>query len=97
MTYRFAGQREINTGHGFVLTRATHAEIAERRSQRIESPFERHLFMDTYGRYREVALSLAHKPMDLETVCTELTKHSAAMEAAMIEALASLRAEGHQL
>lgn len=89
--------RVINTGKGIARTNLSPAEIAGRRADRIGSLSDQNLYMDTFARVRKVAPSLAHVPLDLEMICVELTRHSATMEAAMIEALASLRAEGVRL
>ena len=86
--------REINTGRGICLTDLTPAEIAVVRSRRIESLVDRYLFIDTFDRIRHVADVLLHLPLELELICVELTRDSTVTQAAMIEALASLRAEG---
>lgn len=70
--------------------------IAVDRSRSIDSHVDQLLYMRTFDRVRGVAPALAATPLDLETVC-DMTRHSSVMEAAMIEALASLRAEGVRL
>lgn len=89
--------RTIHTGRGVSRTSSTPAEIAKVRANRLYSFADRQLFMDTFARVRQVAPALAHLPLDLELICVELTRNSSVMEAAMIESLASLRAEGIRL
>lgn len=86
--------RTIRLGRGFAQTTMTPAAIASLRSWKSEDP---ELFMRTFAGVRKVAAPLSAMPLDLETICTEFTRHSATMEAAMIEGLASLRAEGVEL
>lgn len=86
--------RTIQTGRGVACTELAPADIAGRRSMLLDSFAERNLFRATFARVRTIAPPMAHLPLDLEMVCTEFTRHSSVMEAAMIEALASLRAEG---
>lgn len=88
--------RTIHTGNGIVRTSRTPGEIARGRAQRFD-PVDRRLFIDTFDRFRLVAPQLAALPFELDSMCAELTRHSAVMKAAMIEALASLRAEGVKL
>lgn len=89
--------RTIHTGRGISQTSRSVADIAADRAARLDSFSDRRLFLDTFDRVRQVAPALAHLPLDLELICVELTRHSSVMEAAMIEALASLRAEGVRL
>ena len=89
--------RTIDTGHGPSYTARTSAEIAEVRAGRCRTYTDRVLFMDTYHRVRLIAEALAQQPEDLEMICIECTRHSPVMFAAMIEALAGLRAEGVRL
>jgi hypothetical protein len=84
--------REINTGRGISRTSLTPFEIALVRSRRIDSLSGQGLFQDTFSRVRKVALDVP----DLE-VLWQLCRWDTVMEAAYIEALASLRAEGHRL
>lgn len=86
--------RTIRLGRGFAQTTMTPAAIASLRSWKSEDP---ELFLRTFANVRKVGASLSRLPMDLEMICTEFTRHSATMEAAMIEGLASLRAEGVKL
>lgn len=88
--------REIltGTGRGIYLTDLMPEEITEVRSSRIESVVERVVFMDTFNQLRSIIPHLVSRPMDLEFICVELTRHSHVMYAAMVEALASIRAEG---
>lgn len=88
--------RTIQTGNGIVRTSRTPGEIAWGRAQRLDAA-DRRLFMDTFDRFRLVVPQLAALPFELDSMCEELTRHSAVMKAAMIEALASLRAEGIKL
>lgn len=71
-------------------------DIAVSRSLLLDSHADRALYLRTFGRVRKVAPALAATPLDLETAC-DMTLNSSVMEAAMIEALASLRAEGIRL
>lgn len=89
--------RSINTGRGVSQTSLSVADIAAARAERLDVWADRVLFLSTFDRVRQVAPKLAHLPLDLELICVELTRHSSVMEAAMIEALASLRAEGVRL
>lgn len=91
------GARSISIGRYRVWTRKSVSEIAAARAARLDRWMDERLFLSTFDRVRKVAPALAHLPLDLEAVCTEFTQHSAVMEAAMIEALASLRAEGMRL
>ena len=75
---------------------ASPKDIVVSRSLLLDSYADRALYLRTFDRVRKVAPSLAATPMDLETVC-DMTLNSSVMEAAMIEALASLRAEGRLL
>jgi hypothetical protein len=89
--------RSINTGRGISQTSRSVADIAADRASRLDSWGDQQLFLSTFDRVRQVAPKLAHIPLDLELICVELTRNSSVMEAAMIEALASLRAEGVRL
>ena len=75
---------------------ATAAELAAVRAGKMDRAADRALYLRTFDRVRKVAPALAAAPLDLETVC-DMTRDSSVMEAAMIEALASLRAEGVRL
>jgi adenosylmethionine-8-amino-7-oxononanoate aminotransferase len=75
---------------------ATAAELAAVRADKMDSAADRALYLRTFARVRKMAPALAATPLDLETVC-DMTRDSSVMEAAMIEALASLRAEGFRL
>ena len=89
--------RHIRTGRGASATALSPAAIAVKRSHLIDSRAERILFMDTFNRISRVAKQLVVlSPLDLDTAC-DMTRRSSVMEAAMIEALASLRAEGLRL
>jgi hypothetical protein len=89
--------REINTGRGISRTSRSVADIAADRAARLDNWGDQQLFLSTFDRVRQVAPKLAHIPLDLEMICVELTRNSSVMEAAMIEALASLRADGVRL
>lgn len=91
------GVRTINTGRGVSHTALPPADIAKARASRLDNWADRQMFLSTFHRVRQVAPKLAHLPLDLELICVELTRHSTVMYAAMIEALASLRAEGVRL
>ena len=80
-------RRRIDTGHGVITSHRTPVEIAERRPTG-----DPKLFLETFARVRTIAASLP----DLDTLWTILgDRHtSPVMEAAAIEALASLRAAG---
>lgn len=71
--------------------------IAKLHAGRLDTISDQLLFMDTFARVRTVAPALADRPLDLETLCVGLMRGIPVMEAAMIEALASLRAEGMTL
>ncbi len=89
--------REIRTDRGISHTELTVEQIAEVRSLRLRNRRDRALFIDTFNRVRAIAPQLAVSPMDLELICVQFTRHSHVMYAAMIEALASIRAEGIRL
>lgn len=89
--------RTINTGRGVSHTALSPADIAKARAAKVDGWADQQLFLSTFDRVRQVAPALAHLPLDLELICVELTRNSSVMEAAMIEALASLRAEGMRL
>ncbi len=89
--------REILTGHGVSHTELTVEQIAEARSRHLQSSMDQLLFIHTFNWVRTVASQLAVAPMDLELICVEFTRHSPVMYAAMVEALASIRAEGIRL
>ena len=72
----------------------THLEIAEARAGRLGNARDARLFMETYDTFRKLGRALAGTPLDLEYACREMTRDSTVAHAAMIEALASLRAEG---
>lgn len=80
-------RRMIDTGRGVSVTNMTPTEIATRRLT--DDP---ELFLDTFARVRSVARGVG----DLDTLWAILggshVDHT--MEAAAIEALASLRADG---
>lgn len=89
--------RTIHTGRGVARTTMSPANIAGQRSMLLDTREERDLFRRTFARVRTIAPPLAAFPLDLEMIYIEFTRHSSVMEAAMIEALASLRAEGVRL
>lgn len=91
--YSHTGQRVIATGRDVAYTSMTPKELAVLRARRIDSLSDQGLFMDTFLRVRKVALDMP----DLDTLLTLMGgRHmDPVMEAALIEALASLRAEGH--
>jgi hypothetical protein len=88
-------RREINTGRGTELTNLTPFQIALIRSRQIDGAAERILFQDTFSRVRHVAPGMS----DREVLWTVMGgRHTdPVMEAAYIEALASLRADGMRL
>lgn len=88
--------RIIKLGRGSASTALTPHQIAAVRAERIDGFADQQLFLSTFDRFRTAAPALSD-PMDLEAVCTQLTTGVPVMEAAMIEALASLRAEGVRL
>jgi hypothetical protein len=87
-------ERVIRIGRPFgtVTTPLKPADIAHRRAQRIDSLSDRGLFLDTFVRVYSVAASLP----DLDTLWTVMGGRymDPVMEAAAIEALAGMRAEG---
>lgn len=85
--------REINTGRGPVFTDRSPDEIAEQRAKRLDSYTDRVLFVDTFQRVRQVAVDLANTLPGAELLYRMCAPYPV-MEAAYIEALASLRAEG---
>jgi hypothetical protein len=72
-------------------------DIAVSRSLMLDTEPERILFMDTFTRIRRLAVGLINSPMDAELLYFAASTRGSVMEAAMIEALASLRAEGIRL
>lgn len=89
--------RTIHTGRGVSHTSLSVIDLAERSASRLDNWADQQLFLRTFDRVRQIAPDLAHLPLELELICVEFTRHSTVMEAAMIEALASLRAEGARL
>lgn len=86
--------RKVSTGRRTIWVDRTVMQIATIRTEQIDRLSDRQLFMDTFTRVRSVAPALSCKPGSLETACDRLSRKGAVTEAAMIEALASLRAEG---
>lgn len=79
---------------------ATAAELAAVRADKMDSHADRALFMDKFIAYRDVAALLwllPTAPLEIETLGTVARAAGPVQEAAMIEALASLRAEGVRL
>lgn len=92
--------RTIHTGHGVARTALKPADIAGRRSLMLDSFAERALFRDWFDRYRDAAVRLwstPDGPFELESLAHAARGQSSVHEAALIEALASLRAEGARL
>lgn len=87
--------RAIDTGRGISRTALSPVQIAELRPT--EDP---QLFMDAFDRYRGIVPSMLRGstgPVDIDTLSTWARDSGATQEAALIEALASLRAEGVRL
>lgn len=87
--------RAINTGRGVSRTGLSPIQIAELRPT--EDP---QLFLDEYNKYRGVARRLTllpTAPLEIETLGFIARLDGPVQEAAMIEALAGLRAEGVRL
>jgi hypothetical protein len=89
--------RGIDTGRGVSQTTRSVTDIATDRAALLDTWAEQRLFLDLFGRVRQFAPGLADRPLDLEQACDQLAVSGPVTEAAMIEALASLRAEGVQL
>lgn len=89
--------RTIRIGRNVIQTRLTVKEIAERRADRLSNYTDQSLFLDAFVQVRSVAMSLARHPLDVDAMCTAVSARGPVQEAALIEALASLRAEGVQL
>lgn len=87
-------RRTIDLGYGVAVTNLNPAQIARQRAGLIDSFTDQERFMHYYARFRDIAGRMS--PMDLDRACDTAT-HEPIAEAAMIEALASLRAEGHRL
>lgn len=90
-------KRVIQLGRGTAVTVLTPHQIAAVRAERVEGYADQLLFLSTFDRFRRVAPEVAKHPMDLEMLYLELSANVPVMQAAMIEALASLRAEGVRL
>ena len=90
--YEPKDERWIDTGRGVCMTRLTPAQIAARRARLIDSISERSVFVDTFTRTRAVAVNMPD--LDLLWTLAGGSHVVPVIEAAMIEALASLRAEG---
>lgn len=92
--------RTVQTGHGASQTALTTAGIADHRSLLLDSISERNLFRDWFARYRELASRLwatPTGPLEIEALGHVAREQGSVQEAAFIEALASLRAEGVRL
>lgn len=92
--------RTIGTGHGSAETALTPSAIAAKRSLMIDDQADRFLFMDAFARYRGLAVKLwaaPTGPLEINALGRVARVLGPVQEAAMIEALASLRAEGIRL
>lgn len=79
---------------------ATAAELAAVRADKMDSAADAMLFMKTFNDYRGVAARLwllPTSPLEIDTIGRVARDAGPVQEAAMIEALASLRAEGVRL
>ncbi len=89
--------RCIQTGHGISYSTKSPVAIAAHRSFSLEGRMEQTLFISTFHHIRRMAADLSTLPVDLENACDRAVRHGSVAEAAMVEALASLRAEGVRL
>lgn len=92
--------RTIQTGRGISRTSLTPDRIAGRRSTLLDTADERELFRDQFAQYRDRVSSLwaaSAGPLEIETLGRIARDHGSIHEAAFIEALAGLRAEGARL
>lgn len=84
--------RHINTGHGVSLTQKTVFEIAADRAENLSDPRLYVTFIDAFNRIRQAVRSGS----DIENLWRSVRGNDLLLSA-YVEALASLRAEGHRI
>ena len=84
--------RYINTGHGTSITRMTVFEVAARRAENLTDPSQYEMFLNAFNRIR----MSARRGSDLENLWRMVWGNDLLLSA-YVEALASLRAEGHRV